>query len=164
MKIRKNIIYFAKTHPDAIIPSKNVEDAGYDFFPNFTNDYVIIYPSEIKKIPTGIASAFSSKYVLIIKEKSSTGNKCMSIRMGVIDSGYRGEINIGINNTTNKPIMITKDRNFKDEKYIIYPYAKAIAQGILLLIPKMNVKEVSYNKLSTFISERMDKSSGIKYV
>jgi len=154
MEIKNDVIYFAKVKSGGIIPEKRDEDAGYDFYPNFDNDFLIINPNEIVFVPTGIASAFSSSYVLIVKERSSTGAKGMSVRMGVIDSGYRGEIMIGINNTNNKPIKITKDFNLKEDNYIIHPYNKAIAQGILLPVPKLKLQEVSYNDLLEFESER----------
>ena len=33
-------IYFAKTKLDAIVPSKRKEDAGYDFYACFEDDYI----------------------------------------------------------------------------------------------------------------------------
>ncbi len=158
----KNKIYFAKTKPDAIIPSKRKEDAGYDIYPCFEDNEIIIPIGGIKIIPTGIASAFSSDYVLIVKERGSTGSKCMSVRMGVIDSGYRNEILIGINNTGCNPIIIAKDiektKNLilpQDEfSYIIYPYQKAIAQLVLLPVPKVKAEEIPYNDLLKIESER----------
>jgi dUTP pyrophosphatase len=38
------IIYFAKTNSNALIPSKNDENAGYDIYACFENDYVILQP------------------------------------------------------------------------------------------------------------------------
>ena len=160
MNIKTDTIYFAKVKSDGIIPMKRDEDAGYDFYPNFNQESIVIKPNEIKLISTGIASAFYKRYVLIIKERSSTGSKGMAIRMGVIDSGFRGEILIGINNTNSKPIIITKDENFKDQNYIIHLYTKAIAQGILVPIPKMKTLEVNYTELLKFDSKRKKSSLG----
>ena len=154
MNIDLHTILFARVQPDAIIPSKRDEDAGYDLYCNFKDESIIIQPNTIALIPTGIAVAFNSDYVLIVKERSSTGAKGMAVRMGVIDSGYRGEIVIGINNTNNKPIVITKDKNYKNEDCIIHLYAKAIAQGVLIPIPSVKVKEVTYEELLTIKSER----------
>lgn len=171
-------IYFAKVKPSAIIPTKRKEDAGYDVYAHFEENDVLIPPTEIKLIPTGIASAFSSDYVLIAKERGSSGSKGMAIRMGVVDSGYRGEIIIGINNTTSKSIVITKDEektrskiktsweatsikiNEKaiekiiNDNYIFYPYDKAIAQLILLPVPSVTSKEIPYKELLSMKSER----------
>jgi dUTP pyrophosphatase len=154
MDVKSDTIYFAKVKRSGIVPEKRDEDAGFDFYPNFKEESIVIKPNEIKLIPTGIASAFDKMYVLLIKERSSTGAKGMAVRMGVIDSGYRGEILIGINNTNNKPIIITKDEYFKDLTYIVHPYSKAIAQGILLPIPKIKVLQVKYSELLKFDSSR----------
>ena len=160
MKIKKNKIYFAKVKKNGIIPSKNVEDAGYDFYANFEEESIIIQPNCIVLIPTGIASAFHKTYVLIIKERGSTGSLGMSVRMGVIDSGYRSEIFIGINNTNNKPIIITKDKNVSNKDFIVHDYNKAIAQGILFHIPRMKTKEVTFREISHAFSRRADSKLG----
>ena len=54
-------LYFAKVKPDAIIPSKRDEDAAMDIYACFDEDYLVIPPHTTILIPTGIASAFSSK-------------------------------------------------------------------------------------------------------
>lgn len=105
---QNNIIKFAKIKSNAIIPSKREEDAGYDIYPCFDEDYIIIYPHETKMIPTGIASAFSNDYVAILKERGSTGTKGIGQRCGVIDSGFRGEYFVPITNHNNIPIIIIK--------------------------------------------------------
>jgi dUTP pyrophosphatase len=157
MEIKDNVIYFSKVSGnDAIIPSKREEDAGFDIYACFEASEIIISPHQIIMIPTGIATAFSNNYVLIIKERSSTGSKGMSVRMGVIDSGYRGEIFIAINNTSSKTIVIKKDDSLyeENENDVIYDYKKAIAQAILIPVPKVQSKEISYDELKEFSSER----------
>lgn len=152
-----NKIFFAKTKENAIIPTKHLEDAGYDFYAYFKEDNITINPGEIKLIPTGIATAFSSNYVLFIKERGSTGSRAMATRMGVIDSGFRGEIIIGINNTGTKPVIIAKKPElFNEEAFIIYPYTKAIAQGILLQSPNITSQEISFEELQKIESLRGD--------
>src|SRR5690606_12738731 len=118
-----------------------------DFYSAFDEDEIIINPNEIKLIPTGIATAFDKGFALILKERSSTGSKGMAVRMGVIDSGYRGEIFIGINNTNSKPIVITKNTNIVDDTYIVHDYNKAIAQALLIDLPAIEVIEISYADL-----------------
>lgn len=76
-------VLFAKVRPNAIIPSKNEEDAGFDIYANFDEDYIEIKPNEIKLIPTGIASCVSNKYALIAKERGSSGTKGMAVRAGM---------------------------------------------------------------------------------
>lgn len=148
-------IYFAKLKPSAKIPCKRDEDAGYDVYACFEEESIIIQPGEIKLILTGIASAFSQDYFLRVFERSSCGIKGMSVRAGVIDSGYRGEHLIALNNTGLKPIVIAKDPlKFNQDEFMVHDYKKAIAQYVLLPVPKAEVKELSLNELNNFDSKR----------
>lgn len=155
-------IKFAKVRDDAIIPTKREEDAGFDIYANFKEDYMIIEPHDTVLIPTGIAVSCDKEYCVIIKERSSTGTKGMAQRSGVIDSGYRGEIFVPITNTTVSEIVITKTREF-DEKYfsrthttsaILYPYEKAIAQLLVVPVSKVAVVECTYEELKVIPSIR----------
>lgn len=150
-------IKFAKTKPTASVPSKEAENMGFDLYACFDEDYIIINPNEIVLVPTGIATAFDKEYGLVIKERGSTGIKGMSVRAGVIDSGYRGEIFVTINNTNNKSIIITKEfeciQSLNDD-YIVYPYNKAIAQAILIPVPNADVEEYTYDELLAIDSDR----------
>ena len=82
-------LYWAKVKEKAKIPCKREEDAGYDLYPCFEEDYLEIPVLHTKLVPLGIATAFDSDYVMILKERGSTGTKGMAQRSGVIDSGYR---------------------------------------------------------------------------
>ena len=154
-------IYFAKVKPDAIIPSKKEENAGYDIYANFLDDFIILYPSQTKMIPTGIASACSTDYYFQLFERGSTGTKGIGQRCGVIDSSYRGEWFTPVTNHNDYPIVILKNEESK-EKIIrmcgsrteFYPYEKAICQAVLLPVPKVDVEEVNYETLKSFSSER----------
>jgi dUTP pyrophosphatase len=148
-------ILFAKVRDSAIIPSKRDEDAGYDVYADFEGDELVIKPNEIVLVPTGIASSVTDKYALIAKERGSTGTKGMAVRCGVIDSGYRNEIFIPINNTSNKTIVITKNPDIKyEDDVIVYPASKAIAQLLLVPVPKAKVKEIPYEQLKAIPSQR----------
>ena len=41
-----------------------------------------------------------------------------------------------------------------DEMMILYPYSKAIAQALIIPVPKAEIKEISYDELKTIKSER----------
>jgi len=154
--MNSNYLYFAKTKPLAVLPTKRIEDSGYDIYSCFEEESVLLNPGDIKMIPSGIATAFSNKYVLFIKERSSTGSIGLSTRMGVVDSGYRGEIMIALNNTSSIPIIIEKGVSkieFQND-LIKFPYSKAIAQAVLCLIPSLEVKEIKYEDLLKIASER----------
>jgi dUTP pyrophosphatase len=156
----KDIICFAKVRPEAKIPSKREEDVGYDIYSCFDEFDFIIKPHEVRLVSTGIASAYSDDWGIIFRERGSTAMKNVKINAGVIDSGFRNEWFIAIYNGNHKPIIITKttdkeeiDRLEKDG-YIVYLYSKAIAQAIIIPVPKVKIKEVSYDKILNIKSER----------
>ncbi|NQZ85266.1 MAG: dUTP pyrophosphatase [Nanoarchaeales archaeon] len=153
MNITKPYFKIKKFREDAIVPSKRKEDAGYDFYGNFKNDFEIFDSAHINLIPTGIGCEIPCDWVLLLCERGSTGVRGISKRAGVIDSGFRGEIFVALNNTSSKPIIfakyedsrlddfLLKNKLFKDD-VTIYPQAKAIAQGLLLYCPHVEVEVV----------------------
>ena len=155
-------VLFCKLHPDAIIPSKRVEDSGYDIYALFDEDYVVIKPHETKILHTGLASVFSDRYGMFLHERGSTGTKGISQRCGVIDSGYRSEWMIPITNLNEVPLVIAKAHITKDQikrltgyyDFIVYPYTKAICQVVFQEVPVFDVQEVSYEELKQISSER----------
>lgn len=146
-------VKFAKVRPDAKIPSKRDEDMGFDIYACFDEDYLVIYPHTTKLVPTGIASSCDVGYGFVLRERGSTGSKGIALRAGVIDSGYRNEWFVGLTNTTNKMLIISKD-NIEGFESIIYPYSKAIAQALVIPVPKTEVEEISYEELQNIKSER----------
>lgn len=149
-------ILFAKVRPTAIIPSKEAEDAGYDIYADFEESFIRIEPHETKLIPTGIAASVLSDWCLIVKERGSTGSKGMAVRAGVVDSSYRGEIFVALTNENNKPLYITKDYSevIEGGEGIVYPASKAIAQLLLVAVPKAKTKEITYEQLQAIPSKR----------
>lgn len=176
-------VKFAKIREDAKIPSKRDEDAGFDVYACFDEDYIEIEPHETKIIPTGIASACDKDYCFIIKERGSTGSKGIAVRMGVIDSGYRDGWMVGLTNTTSKSLYISKiskeeivDNACKENdainrldaflggiwpvkdnllnNMVVYPYEKAIAQALVVPVPHTTIEEVTYEELKSIKSER----------
>ena len=156
--LNENDLYFAKVSPNAIIPSKRLEDAGYDLYACFDEDYMVIEPHETKLISSGIATAFSPKYVAILKERGSNGSKGIAQRCGVIDSGYRNEWFVPLTNTTTKTVVISKlpkeQLPLMLQEGIVYPYTKGIAQFIMVEVPVLDVHEISFDDLKRIESER----------
>ena len=151
-------LYFYKDDENAIIPSKRMEDAGYDVYMLKPGHSVEIKPGETKMLDTGLKASFPINFVLLGRERGSTGTKGLRFGAGVIDSGYRGRIMIPINNTSNKPIVFLDDEDFekeKDRKDII-PYSQSKAIGQLLLVPVVHAEIIEVNKKTydTFTSER----------
>lgn len=133
-QIYKEEVKFIPLKDDVIIPTKDKENAGYDIYANFEEENLVIKPHETVLVPTKLSTIFPSDYVMLLRERGSTGSKGMALRAGVVDSNYRGEIFVGITNTNNIPIVITKekDKEILSEDYIVYPYEKAIAQAIFV--------------------------------
>ena len=158
----KNKVYFSKMKENAIIPSKKEEDAGYDFYACFDEDYILFKPFETKIIPTGIAWACDKKYYLQIEERSSIGMRGLKKSAGVVDSGYRGEIKVVLYNANDKNLVLSnlseealKEKYKIDTNKIVFISAKkAICQGIIHKINNFTVKEISYQKLLEINSDR----------
>lgn len=138
----------------AFLPSKRNEDVGFDLYAIHEECFTLLRPGDIKMLRTGLAMEIPMDWVFYITERSSTGSNGMARRCGVIDSGFRGEIFIPINNTSNKNIifgdendddlgMFLKQNKVKRDDCFIYPTTKAIAQGIMLYSPHAEVIEVN---------------------
>lgn len=156
-------LYFCKDDKRAIIPTKRKEDAGYDLYMLPTEEPLYIAPGETMLLDTGIKAAFSSDYVLLGRERGSTGTKGMRFGAGVIDSGYRGRIMIPINNTSNREIVLIPDGEYyilKDDEAIYYPQSKAIGQLLLVPVIHAEIGEVSKEEYEKFDSERGDGKLG----
>ena len=168
LELKENDLYFSKVNPNAIIPTKEKENAGYDIYACFDKDFFVIPPHSTKLVPTGIASAISDKYYLGVAERGSTGKIGMKYSAGIIDSGYRGQIFIALSNINNVDIIISKlskeelmDKYGEIYKHCdIYPYSKAICQAAILPVPKMEVKEISVDEIMNIKSERGTGSLG----
>lgn len=162
-------IYFSKLKEKAIVFNKEDENAGYDIFACFDEDYILLQPHQTKLIPTGIAWASSPKYYLQIEERSSTGSKGIKRSAGIVDSGYRGEIKVAITNANSYPLIfinLTEDEfknKYKElvkDKVLLYSTKKAIAQGVVHEVINMNVKEIGYDELLNISSNRGVKAFG----
>ena len=167
-EVKENEIVFAKIKPDAKIPSKRDEDAGYDMWACFDGDFFVVEPGQTKGVPTGIAVAFNKKYYAQVEERSSMAKAGIKKSGGVMDSGYRGEYVIMTYNTLNIPFVISKldfeeipnkfivaGKKYKKDKIKFHPYSKAICQIVLQEIPVLKTRELSYEDLMKITSERM---------
>lgn len=141
-----------KVRDGAKIPSKREEDGGYDLYGVFEKDFQILMPGEITLIPIGISVEIPKNWVFYVAERGSTGSKGISRRCGVVDSGYRGEVFVATNNTSNKPIVFAKTDGEELTRYLeendlndvtVYPHSKGIAQALLLYCPHVEVEEVT---------------------
>ena len=177
-----NDLYFAKVESNAVIPSKRDEDAGYDIYTCET-ETIVINPNSTRMIDTGIAIACSKNYFPKFFDKGGMGSKGVIVGAGVGDSGYRDKYFIPLINTNStKFVVITNqsqeeinnadcfdfnDKLFKKSEgelicnnklekshFIIKPLNKAITQFVMLPVPRMNIKEITYDELKNIKSER----------
>lgn len=102
---------FKKLHPDAKLPTYgHPTDAGMDLY---TLEEIIIQPREKVIIPTGLAMNLPIGYAALVWDKSSIGiKKGLKSLGGVFDSGYTGEIKIGLINLSNQEVILEKGFKF----------------------------------------------------
>lgn len=91
-----------KLNLDAKLPSyAHPGDAGMDVFAVEATE---LTPGEIKAVKTGISMEIPDGYAGLIWDKSGIAIKeGLKVMGGVIDSGYRGEIMVGMCNLGKKP-------------------------------------------------------------
>ena len=151
-------IKFLKINDKAIIPTKRNEDAAFDLYTTGVEhgDYVedeeiLIHPGETVKLLTGLKAVIPPDVWVLVKERSSTAKTGLSIRSGVIDSGYRGEWAIMMTNCGRMDILISRNYHGKPDlcttekrnsdgslySHWIMSFDKAVAQAVVM--PKLNV-------------------------
>lgn len=125
-------IKFKKLHPDAVIPSKaNPGDAGFDLV-SVSSEY--LSKLSCLKYKTGLAVEIPFGYVGYIFPRSSIYKKDLRLSncVGVIDSGYRGEISF-IFDCLEEDILNRKNN---------YKPGDRIGQLIIMPIPEVEFVEV----------------------
>ena len=99
-----------KKNPKAILPKRATEgSAGMDLYACLEEE-ITLRPGELAVIPTGIAIGLPGPdYAALVFARSGLGVKhgiSLSNGVGVIDSDYRGEIQVGLCNLGNQPYTI----------------------------------------------------------
>lgn len=145
----------------AVMPTKKVEDAGWDVYADLGGKARIIIPARTPtKIPTGLAMAFSNDYCFNLgSERSSIAKHGITSLGGVIDSGYRGEVFVNLFSEKDAIIYHTNDIGVEieyneDLDILLIPSTKAVVQGLFQCVPKLTPKEEPYEKLKQYTSER----------
>ena len=90
-------IKIKKVHPNAVIPKYAHEgDVGFDLV---AVEDVVIEPGETALIKTGIALELPQGYELQVRPRSGiTLRTKLRVQLGTIDSNYRGEIGVIVDN------------------------------------------------------------------
>ena len=110
-----------KTEPGTKLPSyAHAGDAGMDLRAAET---VTIMQGCSIKVGTGVRVAIPGGYVGLQFPRSGLGTRGLTLRncVGVIDSGYRGEILAGLWNTTDKPWTVKRGERVC--QLVVMPYA-----------------------------------------
>lgn len=108
-----------RIHPDAKIPVYgHPGDAGMDLFAVVDR---VLGPGEVFAVPTGIQVAIPSGFVGLIWDKSGISLKGVHRLAGVVDAGYRGEVQVVMINLGNEPFPIRK--GMKIAQMLIQPVA-----------------------------------------
>ena len=145
---RKILIPFEICRDGAKMPIyANPDDAGMDIY--LTED-VIIHPGETVLIPTGIKCAVPKGYELQVRPKSGRSLKSklrISNTPGTIDSGYRDEIGVIVDNID--PVIRSAEMdsdgrltNIVWGQDIMLSKGEKIAQLVLNEVPKAILYEV----------------------
>ena len=130
-----------KLHEDAVIPSYAKDgDAGMDMTA-ISDPEVVAVDNEYCYVnyKTGIAVEIPEGYVGLIFPRSSISKKSLSLAnsVGVIDSGYRGEISFRFK------YDITSHNPTKPEKNeAVYQKGDRIGQLMIIPYPKVQFEEV----------------------
>lgn len=150
------LVNIKKLTPEAVIPLYAKEgDAGMDLVAtsvDYSNEYYIEYG-------TGLAIEIPKGYVGLIFPRSSNSKKDLQLcnSVGVIDSGYRGEVKLRyrrIINPTPKRNFIVTDVEFQEElnnnvpvprikaDFACYDIGDKVGQIIIIPIPFISFNEV----------------------
>ena len=129
-------------HPS--IGTKN--SAGIDFYipDNFKN--TILEPKEIIKIPLGVKTIIPEGYYGEFKDRSSIGSKGIIKLAGIIDSDYRGELILVLQNNSDSGFILKS--GMKIIQLIIKPYLLN------------NLKEITIQDFTNDITDRNDGGFG----
>jgi dUTP pyrophosphatase len=93
-----------RIHPEAKLPVYgHPGDAGLDLFSVVDRD---IAPGEVFAVPTGIQVAVPAGHVGLVWDKSGLSLKGVHRLAGVVDAGYRGEVQVVMINLGRAPFAI----------------------------------------------------------
>jgi len=104
---------------EAVLPTRaHAEDAGMDLY---GLEDVVLGPGQGKMARTGIAMAIPTGFVGMIADRSSLGKKGVKTAGGIVDAGYRGEVQVILWNLTQEEIRLGKGERIA--QMLIYPIA-----------------------------------------
>ncbi len=107
-------------------------DAGFDLY---SSEMVTLAPGERAQIKTGLKMEIPDGYVGFIWDKSGLAQKGgLKTLGGVVDSGYRGEVLVGMVNLSATPFTFQK--------------GEKVAQMCIQKVPLVEIVDVAADELS----------------
>ena len=99
-------IQILRLSTEATLPTRaHADDAGLDLY---GLEDVLLEPQQGKVARTGIALALPKGFVGQVADRSSLAKRGVKTAGGIIDAGYRGEIQIVLWNVSNTPIQLKR--------------------------------------------------------
>jgi len=102
-------LHVKKIKPEARLPERaTAGSAGFDIFACLSGE-TVIGPGETRMVGSGVAIALEPGYAAFIYARSGLGIKNGIIPancVGIVDSDYRGEIIVGLRNTSDVPFGV----------------------------------------------------------
>lgn len=97
-------LFSQKLADNAILPTRaHVDDAGLDLY---ALEDVVVEAGQGRMARTGIAMAIPEKHVGLICDRSSLAKKGLKTAGGVVDAGYRGEVQVVLWNLSRDAIRV----------------------------------------------------------
>jgi len=108
-----------RIHPEAKLPVYgHPGDAGLDLFSVVDRD---LAPGEVFAVPTGIQIAVPAGHAGLVWDKSGISLKGVHRLAGVVDAGYRGEVQVVMINLGTAPFPVRK--GMKIAQLLVQPVA-----------------------------------------
>lgn len=105
--IKPTLEILCKTSHNMYLPTRaNSGDAGADLR---STEQLVIYPNEQRMIDTGVAVKIPVGFFGLVCSRSSIGRAGLTIphSVGIIDSGYRGNLKVILHNLGEDPYTIS---------------------------------------------------------
>lgn len=120
-------VKYKKLSSSAVTPTKaNEDDAGLDLYASRS---IQLSPFQHGVVNTDLAFEIPKGWHMQIHTRSSYGKNGLRCHLGVVDSGYRGEVKVIVHNHTNQYVAINKGQKF--------------CQVLFLPVPKLYIEEAS---------------------
>jgi dUTP pyrophosphatase len=149
-----------RIHPLAKVPTKRMEDSGYDLYGIIEKDVLVLPPHSNVIIPTGLVMEFPRGFGFVVCNRGSVGTKSAIVGAHIVDSGYRGEVKIDLHNISEKFIYITTltlDEIYKKilgvqspEDIVVLNKNDALTQG--MIVPTLHLPVVEKSSVDELTS------------